>query len=287
MSVAEVGLLRGSADRLTAAFEQARDLVPHPGSLSRGVRLNDGQTYLRWTDRFEFLVSEDGRVVIGRPLDEAPPEAFHAYLLGQALSFALVKQGFDPLHATTVTIDGAAVAFLGESGYGKSALGAAFVQAGHRLLTDDLLVLTARGTGFEAQPGPSRIKLFPRVARHVLGKGATGTPISKATPKLVIPLEDCQRQRGPAPVKALYALASPGRVDGRVIIRRLSKRQAHMSLLRNTFNTAVTDPARLGRQFALAASIAEAVPIKVLAYPRTFAALPAVRDAILADLTRT
>jgi hypothetical protein len=285
LSLGEVGLLRGSVARLAAAVDEAR-AVADETKWSRGVALGDGQTYVRWAGRFEFLVSADGREVIGRPLDREPGEAFHTYLLGQALSFALIKQGFDPLHATAVTIDGVAIAFLGESGYGKSGLAGAFLKAGHRLLTDDLLVLETGPDGFVAQPGPPRIKLFPRMARHSFGAAGRGTRIAKTTPKLVIPLGDRHAPRTAAPVKALYALVAPGRLDGRVVIRRLSKRQACFSLLRNAFNTALTDPERLGRQFEFASSVAAAVPIKLLAYPRTLAALPAVREAILADLAR-
>ena len=53
---------------------------------------------------YTCLVSADGRAVAARHLCGASHEAFHTYLLGQALSFALINQGFDPLHATTVTI---------------------------------------------------------------------------------------------------------------------------------------------------------------------------------------
>ena len=43
-------------------------------------------------------------------------------MLGQALSFALVKQGFEPLHATVAVVDDEAVAFLGHNAFGKSTL---------------------------------------------------------------------------------------------------------------------------------------------------------------------
>ncbi|MFB3074256.1 MAG: hypothetical protein ACE1Z6_03640, partial [Candidatus Methylomirabilales bacterium] len=105
------------------------------------LRLPDGSDYLRWSGLFEFLVSADGRRIACRELECASPESFQTYLIGQVLSFALVKRGIEPLHSTTVVIDGKAVAFLGDSGYGKSSLGAAFLQAGYPLLTDDLLVL--------------------------------------------------------------------------------------------------------------------------------------------------
>jgi hypothetical protein len=286
--LAEVDLLRGPAAGFARAFEEARATAGEERTWQRGVRLEDGQTYLRWPERFEFLVSADGRAVAARALRDGSREAFHTYLLGQALSFALIKQGFDPLHATTVTIDGGAVAFLGESGYGKSSLGAAFVRAGHRLLTDDLLVLSPCDGVFIAHPGPPRIKLFPEMARSVLGPNARGTPIAQMTSKLVIPLDERQALGSALPLKAIYVLAPPkNRTRTRITIRRLSKHQTCLALIRNTFNTAVTDPGRLRRQFALAVSVATTLPIRLIAYPRTLGALRRARAVILSDVSRT
>jgi hypothetical protein len=70
-----------------------------------------------------------------------------------------------------------------------------------------------------------------------------------------------------------------------VVIRRLAKRDAFVELTKAAFNSVVTEPGRLKRQFALATELASAVPIKSLSYPRSLALLPAVRDAILADLS--
>jgi len=55
---------------------------------------------------------------------------------------------------------------LGDSGHGKSSLAACFLAAGHRLLTDDLLVIGESGDYLMAHPGPPRIKLFPAVWRR-------------------------------------------------------------------------------------------------------------------------
>jgi hypothetical protein len=286
--LAEVGLVRGTPSRFSNALKEAGTATDHEVG-PRCVRLADGQTYLQWSGRCEFLVSADGRLVAARPLCRSSAEAFHTYLLGQALSFALIKQGFDPLHATVVAIDGVAVAFLGESGYGKSTLAAAFVRAGHRLLTDDLLVLSEDGGGFTAHPGPPRIKLFPEIARSVLSPKVHGIPITKTTPKLVIPLEGEQTVDYAVPLKTVYVLGRPSgslRTLETVTIRRLSQRQACLALIRNTFNTAVTDSERLIRQFAFATNVALTVPVKLMAYPRTLHVLPAVRQAILDDLAR-
>jgi len=283
----DIGLLRGSAARFAPAEKEARATGRHERTWLRGVDLADGETYLRWTDRFEFLISPDGRAIAARPLNGESVETFHTYLLGPALSFALLKQGMEPLHATTVAVDGAAVAFLGDTGFGKSSLGAAFLPAGHCMLTDDLLVLSPVRTGFIAQPGPPRIKLFPEIARSVFGH-ARGTRMVKGAAKLVIPLDEHHASSSAVPLKAMYVVAPPERCrsSAGITIRRVSKRHACVALLRNAFNTAVTDPQRLARQFAFAASVAANVPIKRITYPRTIPALARARDAVLADLAR-
>lgn len=254
----------------------------------RYARLPDGSDYLRWSGLFEFVVSADGDRVACRPLGPISGEAFHTYLLGQVLSFALVKRGIEPFHSTAVVVGGEAVGFLGDCGYGKSSLGAAFLQAGHALVTDDLLVLKESDGRFLAYPGAPRIKLFPDIGRSLLGGLPTGVPMNRFTPKLVIPLGGAGRRftREATPLRAIYVLARPGGNSGsrRISIRRLSPRRACVELVRNTFNPVVLEPARLRRQFELAARIARTVPVKALSFPRRLAYLPAVREAIHADL---
>src|SRR5579884_3688714 len=87
-------------------------------------RLADGSSYLRWSGLGEFLVSHDGRSLWCRRFAGASAEAFQVYLIQRALSFAFVKQGLEPLHASAVVDAGSAVAFLGDSGSGKSTLAA-------------------------------------------------------------------------------------------------------------------------------------------------------------------
>src|SRR5437868_13109154 len=140
--------------------------------------LRDASTYVRWHGLGEFLVSPAGERITCRRAPEAAMEAFQVYLLGQALSFALVKAGFEPLHATAIEVDGEAVVLLGDSGFGKSSLAACFLAAGHSLLTDDLLLLRPAADRFEAYPGPPRIKLFPAIACRFLPHASAGVPMN-------------------------------------------------------------------------------------------------------------
>jgi hypothetical protein len=284
--VADVVLTRRPA-RWFRDARRASLALPQPWATLVQGTLADGRVYLQWPDRFEFLIAPDGSEIAGRQLSAGVPEGFHSYLLGQALSFALIRHGLDPLHATVVTVGERGAAFLGDSGYGKSSLAAAFLAAGHRLLTDDLLVLTDGQRELSAHPGPPRLKLYQSSARRLL-PGVRGRRMMRSTPKLLFPLRARQLAGGPATLGVMYVLAPPHplRPPSRVTIRRLNGRQACLAMLRNTFNAAVVTPERLARQFAQSARLAASVPVKALTYPRSYRVLPAVRDAILEDLDR-
>lgn len=246
----------------------------------------DGSTYVRWEGVGEFLISSDGRQITGRQNDEAHEESFQVYLLGQALSYALVKQGFEPLHATAVVVDGEAAVLLGNSGFGKSSLAACFLDAGHRLLTDDLLILQPDGRGVMAYPGPPRIKLFPNLARRFRHGAAHGVAMNLESKKLILPLRHAQSVRHPVPLGGIYALLPPRPGARRQAVRLtpLSPRESFIALVENTFNDRIVNSARLERQFDAAAGVVSVMRVKKVSYPRILARLHEVRDALLADM---
>ena len=282
--ITEIELRMGSSSFFSEAIQQV-PLQSSPWGPYRYAHLRDGSSYVRWEGVGEFLVSTDGRSVTCARFTEAL-ESFQVYLLGQALSFALVKNGFEPLHATCVVVDGQALAFVGDSGFGKSSLAASFLEVGHLLLTDDLLLLRKGGQEFAAYPGPPRIKLFPEMAARFLGEPAKGVPMNSGTRKLVIPLNRDRTCAHPVPLRIVYALKPPSDQTGKssVCIEPLSPREAFLTLLRNTFNYVILDPVRLQRQFAETSVLATVIPVKQLYYPRLASSLAAVREAILSDL---
>lgn len=281
----QIHLRLAPASRFSDAASRLRP-QPDSDSFYQSRFLPDGSTYVRWEGVGEFLISTDGCQIIGRQCDQAHAESFQVYLLGQALSYALVKQGFEPLHATAVVVNGKAAVLLGDSGFGKSSLAASFLEAGHRLLTDDLLILRASCRGVMAYPGPPRIKLFPRQARRFLGEVASGVSMNSGTEKLILPLHQARSARDPVPLRAIYTLPPPrstARKDG-IRIAVLPPRESFIALVRHTFNYRIVTPARLERQFEAATQVAGVMPVKKVSYPRILASLPAVRDALIEDL---
>jgi hypothetical protein len=181
-------------------------------------------------------------------------------------------------------VEGKAVAFLGDSGHGKSTLAAAFVHAGHQILTDDLLLIRDDGGVMCGFPGPPRIKLFPDVARRFFPAQAPYSLMRPETEKLIVPLEQGQWHTRPVPLHGFLLLKEPDeRVRG-LHLAWLSGTQSLLELVRSTFNTRITSSDRLRRQFLAAREWVGRIPVRCLTYPRTLAALEQVRQAIVSDV---
>jgi hypothetical protein len=283
----------GDVECVTAPAANALARLPddadsQTNSWYRHASLPDGSTYVRWEGIGEFVVAADGRRITYRRLNDSSFESFQVYMLGQALSFALVKQRFEPLHATAVVVDGEAIAFLGNNAFGKSSLAACFLEAGYPMLTDDLLILRPSPDGVLAYPGPPRIKLFRGVAKRFLGQAGHRGRMNEDTDKLIVPIDGERRCSRPVRLKAIYTLAAPRDACRRpdVSIEPLSAREVFVELIKGTFNRRLVSRQRLERQFSFVGALTELVPMRKLIYPRTIDRLPEVRTMLLADLDR-
>ena len=245
--------------------------------------LADGSSYARWQGVGEFLVAPNGLEILCSPAAGAEDESFQVYLLGQAFSFALVKAGFEPLHATAIERDGDALALVGESGQGKSTLAASFLAHGARLLTDDLMLVSPGEPPLQVYPGPSRIKLLPDAAERFLGQEATRVPMNPETDKHVITVPSENTCQAPARLRGLYVLEHGESPQADIRIEPLAGREGFMALVAHTFNRYLSDPARLRRQLVEVTRIVQGVSVKRIVYPPVFERLEEVRDALLRD----
>lgn len=248
--------------------------------------LPDGSAYRCWTDLFEFLVSPDARRIQARALNLDYHEALLAYLLVDALSFSMVRLGWEPLHATAVCTERGVAAFMGESGEGKSTMGALFVHGGARLVTDDMLVLNQVRGRFVAEPGPPRIKLYRDIAVRIFGSARQGVAMNPVTEKLIIRLEEHEMAAAASPLRALYLIGdtAPGGLGNRPVIHRLSPSAALPRILASTAAHYPSEPDRLRRQFDFVTRLVQQVPVMTLAYRRNEHEMAGVRDAVITHL---
>ncbi len=280
----DVEFVQGDPDTLAAAA--AHVPASQAQSWAQHAALPDGSTYRRWTDLFEFLVSADARHIQARTLKDGCEEVLVGYLLVDALSFSMVRLGWEPLHATAVLTKHGVVAFIAESGGGKSTMGALLVQGGCRLVTDDMLALTATHDRFVAEPGPPRIKLYRDIAMRIFGSARDGVKMNPVTEKLIIRLGADEVVREAHPLAAIYLIGEPQRAadpDG-PSIHRLSPASALPRILAATAAHYPSEPARLERQFKFVTALVSHVPVKSLSYHRNKDEMSRVREAVLADL---
>lgn len=177
-------------------------------------------------------------------LSSTPSSTITSLMSGVGFILALALQGTFCFHASTVAINHQLVAFMGESGKGKSTLGA-FLGQMWTQTGDDVLPMSTYHMG--------RLD-FPQ-------------------PKLLSP------KFTELPMQRIYLLA-----EGELVqLETLSTSHATLSLVRHTIGSRLFAPDLLEQQLAFCAGIAATIPIKKLTYPRQWASLPAVAEAITQD----
>lgn len=181
------------------------------------------------------------------------PKERTAAIWGPALILALALRGVKCLHASAVMRNGRVIAFIGDSGTGKSTL-ARFLNeqdgAEFRRIADDVLPVELTHQSVMALPHFPQLKLPPH--------------------EQVGP--ECPRR---VPLETVYVLETQDR-EAAVAWHPLTKSAATLSLLSHTVAARLFDAGLLRSHLSLCAEAAASLPVRRLVYPRRFDALPTV-----------
>jgi hypothetical protein len=221
--------------------------------------------------------------IVGHPLAEASPDLLELRFLGPVLSYWLERRGVPVLHASAVEVNGRAVAFLSRHGGGKTGLAAALMQAGHSLLTDDILPVEEIAGTFHARPGYPQMRMWPDEAARFIERSE----------ELPVVLPGLAKRRVPVgagglgvfrdislPLAVLYI--AERRAEGPVEILDVSPRDALIELVRHSFSPHLVEAAGLQpSRFDLFARLVRNVPVRRLVYPSGFERLPEVVQIVL------
>jgi hypothetical protein len=234
---------------------------------------------LRFPELADFEVSADGRSVKGWPaLGVTPTTVEHLYL-NQVLPLALSRQGELVLHGSAVDIGGQGVAFLGESGRGKSTLAASFATAGTRFLTDDGLLLKWVDGCCTIIPSHPSIRLWADSRAALVNERVSVAPAVSFTDKSRIfagpGVAFCTEDR---PLRHVYFL---GNGEAQVpTINLLRPAAALVELVKHSFLLDIEARDMLVRHFDDLTRLAELPIYFWLDYPRVYEALSPVRELI-------
>lgn len=137
---------------------------PDDAKRYRYVEPRADEAYFAWEDLGVFLV-RSGQEILLDPCAGAPHAQIRLPLLGILFGTLLHQRGLFTLHASAVAVDGAAVAFIGSKGAGKSTIAATLLGRGCPLVTDDVLAIDLEQEDCPvAYPAFPQVKLWPASA---------------------------------------------------------------------------------------------------------------------------
>lgn len=209
-------------------------------------------------------------------------------LLNQALPRYLAHTGELLLHASAVTLpNGQTVAFVGESGHGKSTLASYCHQHGAQIIDDDCILLRSEDQRISITGGVPTIRLYPD-SLHALDHNPAGfVPYVEYSDKrqMCLPAGSTPGSE-PRALDALFLLGAPGEpsTDDAVRIEPAAGQIAMMAILSSAFNLDPSDPDTMIRTFSHAAWVlteGQGLRVNLLHYPREHAKLSLVLQALL------
>lgn len=233
--------------------------------------------------RFEAV---EGRRVTVDPDPAATEAELRAYLLGTVFGALFQQRGLLALHASAVAAlsgeSGAdeAIAFVGESGAGKSTMAMALNARGHRLLCDDVTVIRhGEGESPLVWPGVRRLKLWS-TSIEAGGRSTQGLePVLSREDKYHVPSELVAAYR-PFRLKGVYLLATDDGIDS-VRIEQLRGAAAVQTLISHTFRGRIVPfMAASERHFRACLALLGRCPIYRLQRPWGLDRIDAACDAI-------
>lgn len=276
--------------RERAASERA-DVTITVGEIDRPevARADEGTIEYVGPDEYHLtfevvdVAIRDGREIVVAPKGDVPNEILRHVVLGPAFNHLLHQRGHFVLHASVVDVDGSAVAFLGESGQGKTTTAMAFLLEGYRVLSDDVATIAFGDDGPAVRGGYPAIKLDPAVVDRFDVPVGEPRGISDARERHFHPLP-YEQPSEPVRLERVYVLEDGERFE----IADFRPEMQMMKLIENTYTAGLlSDDATAVSNFGQCAELAATVDVKRLRRPRDLEGLPRLVERVIGDLEAT
>lgn len=227
----------------------------------------------------DFEVLADSGAVECWPVPGASDAVIQHLFLNQVSPLVLSRTGRLMFHASAVALGDYCVAFMGESGRGKSTLAASFATAGHSFLTDDGLSLTKAGESFLALPSHPSLRLWTDSRAAVLGNAVVAAAVPGIR-KDRFPAGEALAFCGePRILRAIYLLG--GSSAESVAFGPLAPGEALIELVKHSFVLDIEAEDILASHFDELATLVNFPICYRLDYPRRFEHLAAIRSAVI------
>ncbi len=279
LSLPELVSAEAEAD-VIVRLEKVAYGLPEPVDGRSHFWITDEGIYLFYEEVGTFLV-RGGREILIDPIPGVEERVLRLFILGPALGVLLHQRGLLVLHASAVSMNGTAVAFLGGPGWGKSTIAAALYARGYGVVADDVTAVEVAKDHPLVFPGFPQLKLWPE-AVMALGED----------PEMLYPLHPHLEKRGqritkgfspyPLPLRCIYVLA-----EGQILeIESIQPQETLIELIRHFYGIKLLRFSGASSHFLRCADLAKKVAIRRLKRPRSLSGLFNVVRTVEEDLAR-
>jgi hypothetical protein len=269
----------------TQGFKTAFKWSTHDGRVICWCERKVGEYLLVFPTNATFHITSEG--LISCFLHEGSTmQLLRHLLLNQVIPRYLATSGLLVLHAGAVTLpNDRTVAFLGNSGFGKSTLVSSFHRHGAQLINDDCILLGQGENGVTAIGGLEGIRLFPDSVNAVFTEAAGFTNYTPYTDKqqLFLKGQSGDTLSVPRVLDAIFLLNDPREAPADSIsIKPVSGSEAMMAMIYSAFSLDPSDKKMLASNFRnVGQAIGEHLGLYRLQYPRDHERLAEVRAAVI------
>jgi hypothetical protein len=225
--------------------------------LDEGVnyKVTENSIYKFWDIIGKFKITKDSIIV--DPINSVNKIILRNFLLGTTFATLLRMRGLFVLHASSVNINGSAVAFSGFKGYGKSTTAMVFYNEGYPIVADDYITIE-----FDHHDVPTISPGFPSLrlsneSREFMGidKFNFDNQIDKT---YLSTMKSFSNNK--IPLKKIYILQR----DNESKIINIKPQEAFMELVKNTFGIEMFSKLELFPNFFSCEKIVKNVDVSIL-----------------------
>lgn len=302
------GLIPVAGDALSVDLKL--ELGPEPAWVSNALRLSSRcfhkqaaepathdpaliVSVLGETEFYELAYSDGTRFVLDGATTRiwaqwTPPlmiEDFATYFLGPVMGFVLRRRGVIALHASSVCVEGQAIAFSGEAHAGKSTTAAAMALRGAPVLCEDIAALREKNGALWVEPGYPRVCLWPDSVEKLVG-AADGLPrLTPTWDKCYLSLDGSRAkfETQSRPLAAVYLFGPRVEDENAPRVEDIGPRDAVLELVQNTYMNWILDRAQRAAEFDVLARLASRIPIRRVVAHRDPRRIPNLCDLLFAD----
>jgi len=194
----------------------------------------------------------------------APIGLIAILITGSIIAYLLSADGCLVLHASAVEVNGEALAFIGQSGQGKTTMATLLCAQGQALVTDDLLPVHVRGDQVMCVPAGRELRVREKVEALLEGFDPLTRRYRTVDERHAVAPRSTAAAELPL---GSVVIPWPDRETGNVSVHRLTPGEAVITLARYQRIEGWTAPAILRAQFGAISALVRSVPVLTMRVP--------------------